>query len=249
MIDFISVDSDIRLLTDEELAEDREYYAQLVTEVKRAMSCIGASKYELGLNLIRLYESKVFGSDSGWVFSGQTSDKKYRCYSDSYVFFCECVKKFDLDKSQVSRYMNIVDEFGDRENGLKPEWAAYSWSQLVELLPLTPEERGKINPEMTIAAIRECKQSLVATSQQKEAADKKSVAMSQQKDYQKDYWIESSNFPSDSGTKYLRFLGCSVKYVCDQVLRAEAKIKELEQKLADLEALSAPKSTADCVHK
>ena len=241
MIDFREDHITYRNFTAEELAEERGYYAQLITEVKRAMSGIGASKYALGLELKRLYESDVYCTDPGWVSPCKSDDGTISCYLCSYVFFRECEKNFDLDKSQVSRYMNIVDEFGDGENGLKQEWSAYSWSQLVELLPLTPEERKEITPEMTIKAIRAYKEKLVATSQQEKSsgkADEIAVATSQQKDY----WIKSVNFPANSGMQYLRFIGCSVKYVCDQVLQAEAKIAELKQKLADLEALSAPKS-------
>lgn len=238
MIDFREDHITYRNFTAEELAEEREYYAQLITEVKRAMSGIGASKYALGLELKRLYESDVYCTDPGWVSPCKSDDGTISCYLCSYVFFRECEKNFDLDKSQVSRYMNIVDEFGDGENGLKQEWSAYSWSQLVELLPLTPEERKEITPEMTIKAIRAYKENLVATSQQDKPSDKTSVATSQQKDY----FIKLTDFPRTSSLTYIRFVGCSVRFVCDQVLQAEAKISELKQKLAELEALSAPKN-------
>lgn len=183
MIDFNTFSVDMpHEWTDEELEEDQAYYARLVEQVKLAMSKVGASKYELGLELLRLYESKVYVSDSGWIYPYKNANGKYFSRAGNYEFFSECEKKFNLDKSQVSRYINIVDEFGDRENGLKPEWAAYSWSQLVELLPLTSEERAKITPEMTIKAIREYKEKLVATSQQEEKTENwnvKSVATSQ----------------------------------------------------------------------
>lgn len=87
-------------------------------------------------------------------------------------FFDYCNVNFKLDKSQVSRYMNIVSEFGDGLRGFKDEYKDYSYSLLTEMLSLTPEQRKKVKSDWTIKQVRDYKKELagetVATSQPKE---------------------------------------------------------------------------------
>lgn len=90
-------------------------------------------------------------------------------------FFDYCKVYFGLYKSQVSRYMNIVSEFGDGLRGFKDEYKEYSYSLLTEMLSLTPEQRKKVKANWTIKQIREYKKELagvVATSQPKEKVTK-----------------------------------------------------------------------------
>lgn len=94
------------------------------------------------------------------------------CNYSGANFFDYCNVNFKLDKSQVSRYMNIVSEFGDGLRGFKDEYKEYSYSLLTEMLSLTPEQRKKVKANWTIKQIREYKKELagetVATSQPKE---------------------------------------------------------------------------------
>lgn len=96
--------------------------------------------------------------------------------------FCE--KNFGLDKTAMSRCINVCLEFsqkaehsGPNKHGeyllaLDDKWKEYSYSQLVEMLPLSDEQRRMVKPEMSIRQIREYKKSQkkvsapVATSQQ-----------------------------------------------------------------------------------
>lgn len=101
--------------------------------------------------------------------------------------FCE--KNFGMDKTALSRCINVVEEFSMKEhyvNGIKKgefmlevddQWKEFSYSQLVEMLPLSEEQRYKIKPTMSIKEIREYKKSL-----KKELKDTEGekVAMSQQ---------------------------------------------------------------------
>ena len=59
----------------------------------------------------------------------------------SEYFFAYCEDKFALEKPQISRLMNIVDEFGNKARGFKVQWKDFKYSQLCELLPLTEEQR------------------------------------------------------------------------------------------------------------
>lgn len=106
-------------------------------------------------------------------------DMKY--YQDfGYEDFYEFVdKNFQMDKSEVSRCINVFMTFsqksGTYENShlmyLDEKYNEYSYSQLKEMLSLTDKEKQQIKLEMTIKQIRELKKKWsgkadkVATSQ------------------------------------------------------------------------------------
>lgn len=85
-----------------------------------------------------------------------------------------CNANLGLDKSAVSRCINVYREFNASlhtsfENGVKtkgsamelaPEWESYSYSQLCEMLSLSPGQRKVISPDMSIKQIREYKKGL-----------------------------------------------------------------------------------------
>lgn len=85
-----------------------------------------------------------------------------------------CDANLGLDKSAVSRCINVYREFNASlhtsfENGVKikgsamelaPEWEAYSYSQLCEMLSLSPGQRKSISPDMSIKQIRKYKKVL-----------------------------------------------------------------------------------------
>lgn len=132
-------------------------------------------------------------------------------------FFTYCYDMFGLDKTQVSRFMNIVDEFGNKFIGFKKCWEKYSYSQLCELLPLTEEQRKPVKPDWTIKKIREYKKSLVATSQQEE--------------------MDLPNMET-SPNKYGRFEKWTKNELCDKIFELEAERETLLQELEKLRSAS-----------
>ena len=169
----------------------------------------------LGVHLIDLYSSNLyrltFDREKLGV-SGIVDNCSAEC------FFAYCYDEFGLDKTQVSRYMNIVDEFGDGLRGFKKEWEPYSYSQLCELLPLSSEQRKPIQPDWTIKRIREYKKSLVAMSQQ---SDEETP--------------EAEEPPQEE--KYIRFEKWTKRELCDKIIDLEA---EREMLLREIENLRNP---------
>lgn len=96
-----------------------------------------------------------------------------------------CAANIGFDKSAVSRCINVFREFNAGDDvtfgvgvkscgcamDLSDRWKNYSYSQLVEMLPLAPEDRDRVLPSMSCKQIREFKKQL----KQK----KKSVAATQ----------------------------------------------------------------------
>lgn len=91
---------------------------------------------------------------------------------DSLEGFCEV--NLGLDKGSVSRCINVYRTFNASnsvsfKNGVKikgaaielaDEWKDYSYTQLCEMLPLSPEQRKEITPDMSVSQIREYKKGL-----------------------------------------------------------------------------------------
>lgn len=95
--------------------------------------------------------------------------KRCEYYKDfGYVTFEEfCAANVPLDKGSISRCMNVYEEFGKREKlALSPDtpkmwldekYKDYSYSQLVEMLPLDDKRRKMVTPDMPVSRIRQLK--------------------------------------------------------------------------------------------
>ena len=146
----------------------RKEYERIVPDIKNKLGAIKADKVALGYALIALYESNTYrcrASDPDMKQIG-ANDTGSNC--SPKVFFGACELDFGLEKSQVSRLMNVVDEFGDKKGDLLDYWKPFAWSVLVEMLPLTYEQRKAIGVDWTVKKVKEYKKTLVATSQQTE---------------------------------------------------------------------------------
>lgn len=149
--------------------DDEVEYKKIVKDISACVQKSALDKYELGRKLIEFFNSKRYGG-----YENKELRKLYpsvKAWTNNLCqdrFFSVCEYEFGLEKSVVFRLMNVVDEFGDGDKGLKKEFSKYKYSVLVEMLNLSPEERKNIKPEWTVSQIRQYKKSLVATSQQED---------------------------------------------------------------------------------
>lgn len=104
-----------------------------------------------------------------------------------------CNVNLGLDKSAVSRCINVYREFnaGDDKEfigkivnhgcamDLSDRWKNYSYTQLCEMLPLSPEDRKKVLPSMSCKEIREFKKKL---KDRKKKSSNGAVASTQQEE-------------------------------------------------------------------
>lgn len=232
MIDFSDDGIPFRFFDNTELEEVRDNLQLRIKDIRATLSQIGNCKIYLGFKLIDLYKSKDYAADQFLMCNSLGISGKKKGLRESFAFFAYCEKYFYLDKSQVSRYMNVADEFGDRTDGVKPKWKDYSYSQLVELLPLSSEQRRAVKPEWTVKDIRAYKKT-VATSQQDRTEN--TVATSQQKkDDTSPFALCSFEldrvcipFGRNDLSAYSRFSGLTQKALCDKYLELEKKYTEL----------------------
>ena len=142
-------------------AYDKDELKWRSDKVLEDLSANKTNYFYLGAHLIDIWNTRCYGAHTFDTLSNYSGKN----------FFDYCYVTFGLGKSQVSRYMNIVDEFGDGLRGFKSEYKDYSYSLLSEMLSLSPAERKKVKPDWTIKQVREYKKELsgtVATSQQAE---------------------------------------------------------------------------------
>lgn len=121
-----------------------------------------------------------------------------------------CDVNLGLDKSAVSRCINVYREFnaGDDKEfignivnhgcamDLSDKWKDYSYTQLCEMLPLSPEDRKKVTPDMSCSKIREFKKQLKSSSQsslstQPEKPESESVASTQPKIFSYEKYVKT----------------------------------------------------------
>lgn len=185
-----------------------------IADIKDKIAKSSCLKYELGCKLIEFYNSRSYASRS----HDDDLKKEYGSYlaanAHSAVFFAVCEIEFGLDKSQVSRLMNVVDEFGkrDKSKGLIEKYKAYNWSVLVELLPMSPEERELVTPDMTVKQVRDLKKNLVAPSQQKDDEEEDPVPVREEPE---------------------RFKKCTRLQLIDYIESLEERIRALHGELPD----------------
>ena len=67
-------------------------------------------------------------------------------------------RQFGFKKSTAYALVGVYREFGTTTCKLKPEYAGFGYSQLVEMLPMSPTERQKVTAGMTVKEIREIRQ-------------------------------------------------------------------------------------------
>lgn len=228
--------------------------------IRKDLSSVKENYFYLGLHLLSLYNSNVYAYDyahrsaapNRYVDSFIQVNGRQFCAAHSRFFFDYCEKEFGLDKSEVSRFINVVDEFhNEYMSGFKYPYSEFGFSALCELLPLTEDQRVCVSKDWTIKQIREYKRGLfnpnkvVATSQQVKPTVQ-SVATSQQKNEPEDlslvFRCYAVKIPlsgdSSDYSKYDRFRGMSLQAICDKYL-------ELENKYNDLISLSSTDSADD----
>lgn len=197
-----------------EKTENLEVLEKYAATIRKDLEESKQNFFWLGVHLIDLYSSNSYSAIVGIRFNHEQIRNEYgfnlpigagNCCAD--FFFAYCFDEFGLDKTQVSRLMNIVDEFGDGLRCFKKKWEKFGYSQLCELLPLSDEERKPVKSDWTIKKIREYKKSLVATSQQVEME-----------------LPETEEPPKD---KYARFEKWSKRELCDKIFDLEAQYDEL----------------------
>lgn len=94
----------------------------------------------------------------GWYLKHIKDNELY--LEGGYTSINECAaEQFGYSQSTVSRFINICEKFSKEHNSpeLDEKYAGFDKSQMIEMLPMEPEQLEKVVPEMTVKQIREIK--------------------------------------------------------------------------------------------
>lgn len=124
-------------------------------------------------------------------------------------------EKYGICKTDLYNMFAVIEKFGTQDGSIKGEVMNFSFYQLVEMLPLSYQQRLKVKPNWTIKEIREYKKSLntVQTSGQAEDEDEE---------------IQTSEQPPED-EKYKRFEKYTKIQLCDRIIELEEEIKSLKK--------------------
>ena len=202
--------------SDEKFKEQLKIHSE---DIKKYIDLSKTDFFYIGVHLIDLYRSDAYS-----IYAKEVSREKMAVEYNLPIgagnlcaefFFAYCEKEFNLDKTQVSRYMNIVDEFGEAARGFKERYKPFGYSQLCEMLPLSEEERKSISPDWTIKRIREYKKMLAENMTcltEKLSEDKKP--------------------PQDE--RYARFEKWNKRELCDKIFELESERDSLLEEISRL---------------
>ena len=197
----------------EEKSCDREAYESLkvrAESIGKNLSGDKRSKFRLGSELRDLFVSRDFRTVCTTYYPiGNVRN------CSGMVYFRYLKETFDLDRSTVSRLVNVADEFGDENGRCAPEWADFRWSALAEMLPLTPEQRKAVKPSWKREEIRAFKKSLTATTAEDEPT-------------------EEAKKPEE---QYPQFKGWKRNDFCRHIVDLEAENNALKKQVAALNRL------------
>lgn len=131
--------------------EDGKELSICVSDIFMRVRRMSREFYQIGLRLKDIRDGQLYRIE-------YNSCGNY--YDNVYSF---ANQKLGLKSTTVKTMVGIVERFGDGDklnNKLKIQFENYSFSQLVEMLPMADEHLALVSTDMTVAKIRELKKSL-----------------------------------------------------------------------------------------
>lgn len=177
------------------LREQREAAVGSVKYVLSDITDIKKNYFRLGFHLWELQQNKYY-EDFGHT---------------TMAAFCEA--NFDMDKSAVSRCINVFLHVCQRQSGsllgiptmfMQEKYQDYSYSQLCEMVSMSESLEKMVKPEMTVSEIRQIKKDIPLS-----AATIKRVL---------DYIMGSEVYSREACLKEFKYLGfCHANYLGDGI--------------------------------
>jgi hypothetical protein len=118
-----------------EIEKDQHYHA-LTNGIKRLIEGIFDNYLEIGTKLNEINESNLY------MINGYKTIEDY------------AQSEFNLSRTTTNNVMNIVKRFCDEDGDLLEKYEDYSFSNLVELLPVKDEDIDKFSPSLTVKETR-----------------------------------------------------------------------------------------------
>lgn len=118
---------------------DKKNYNQCIEKIGTLLTGVAKSYLMIGVQLKRIRDKKLFNVEG---------------YKNVYELASE---KFGMGKTTCGNAINVVERFCTEKGVLKEEYKAFSFTQLVEMLPLEDEQLKDVGEMMSAKEIRELK--------------------------------------------------------------------------------------------
>ena len=128
-----------------EILKYRKQYKLRVLEndLKEAVSAIGDNFLKIGALLVDI--------DNGYLYTAKFAYGSIYDYAEGVL---------GLKRTTTKNLMAVSRTYCGGTAILNPQWEKFKYTQLVVMLPLSPEQRKQITPDMTVKQILEYKQKL-----------------------------------------------------------------------------------------
>ena len=137
-----------------EIIKYRKQYKLRVLEndLKEAVTAIGENFLKIGALLVEI--------EASWLYTAKWEYVNIYDYAEGVL---------GLKRTTTKNLMAVSRTYCGGTAILNSRWEKYSYSQLVEMLPLTYDERLKISEDMTVKQIRERKQNASGQTSDRDA--------------------------------------------------------------------------------
>ncbi len=172
-------------------------YQTIKNIIKGKLNSVAESFVSIGYRLKQVRDGELYKEDG---------------YKNIYEF---AKNEYNIDKSNVSRFMNINDKFSENGNSpfLIPEYAGYGSSKLAEMLNMDNEELKLVTDKTTVTEIREIKQI------RNEAEQNGVVATSQQTEESPDFTRSESDFKQEENKDISNLKNILIELFRDKIRR------------------------------
>lgn len=135
----------------------------------------------------------------GWYLKHIRDNELFK--EDGYANINECAAdKLGYSQPTVSRFIKICEKFSKDHNSpeLDTKYAGFDKSQMIEMLPMEPEQLEKVTPDMTVSEIRAIKKDKTKTVERETEDD-----LPGQTNIEEDFpeYLPESDIPKVSGSE------------------------------------------------
>lgn len=220
----------------------KKIYNEKKAKLDKAWSDSKKSKWEVAVIFHEIcvsgaymaYDDKRYKLDTEWKKAHPSSSWRDSPYSvvgsvfgianlANLIVFAK--EEYGICRTDLYNMLAVVEEFGHSDGTITYEASLFSFSQLVEMLTLTYEERKKIQPNWTVAEIRDYKKSL------KTISDSSVQTSGQAYDKTESSVQTSGQIEEPLNERYKRFEKFTRVDLCEKIFSLEKELAECKKKL------------------
>lgn len=174
-------------------------FNELSENIRKCTGVVVKNKIAVGCLLYQIWESMCYVVEYKTVRDDYELESYTYCNCHQTVFYAVCDKFFGLDKKEVQTYMNVAECFVDKETfNLYDRYKDFKWYQLVEMIPLSEDQRREIDPSWSRQRIRDYKKSLKPPKEEPEAENYEQTSFIQTEEAPEEPEVDPEDLKDDA---------------------------------------------------